>query len=62
MMKHRRLFNVLWRNFEIICGEIYKRGHHFAIEWPRACKYWKATKVIACTAAFMQSSMAACLT
>ena len=47
MMKHRRLFNALWRNFEIICEEINRQGHHFAIEWPRACEYWRATKVIA---------------
>ena len=47
MMKHRKLFNDLWSNFDIICGEIQRHGHQVAIEWPRFCSYWKATKVIA---------------
>ena len=47
MMKHRILFNMLWRNFTIIAECARKCGHHIAIEWPKGCSYWLKPKVCA---------------
>jgi RNA:NAD 2'-phosphotransferase (TPT1/KptA family) len=47
ILNHKTLFNKLWNNFEVLCGEIHDRGHHIAIEWPRACSYWRLPKVVA---------------
>ena len=47
MLKHKLLFNKLWTGFQRLTDEVYKKLGHICMEWPKGCKYWSVTKVIA---------------
>jgi len=39
--KHRAIFRVLWRNFKLTASACLANGGRVAIEWPKACMYWR---------------------
>ena len=42
---HWAIFRALWKNFHIVATSCLSRGGHIAIEWPRACMYWRRRQV-----------------
>ena len=49
---HIKLFDQLWLKFEDLCEKVNGLSGHIAIEWPRACAYWRWTRVVALLARF----------
>jgi hypothetical protein len=47
MLKHKLLFNKLWIGFQRSADDVYKKHGHIGMEWPKGCKYWSVTKVVA---------------
>ena len=43
--RHLAIFRVLWRHFEIVANACIANGGRIAIEWPRACRYWRNRRV-----------------
>ena len=44
-MKHRRMFNNIWKSFELVAWDCVEHGGKVAIEWPASCFYWRFRKV-----------------
>ena len=42
---HWAVFRVLWRNFVLVADRCRANGGRIAIEWPRACMYWRDNRV-----------------
>ena len=42
---HRALFKKLWCRFEAVARVAREHGNKLAIEWPRACAYWRSKSV-----------------
>ena len=42
---HKLLFRQIWTAFEQVATECLRCGGHVAIEWPRACSYWREDAV-----------------
>lgn len=43
--EHRRLFNKIRASFKTVAKECHKHGGRIAIEWPKACVYWRTKHV-----------------
>ena len=39
--RHWAIFRALWRHFEIVAQTCLDNGGQIAIEWPKACAYWR---------------------
>ena len=42
---HWAVFRALWNNFHKVATSCMSRGGQIAIEWPRACAYWRRRQV-----------------
>ena len=47
ILHHQILFGKIWESFELCAELCISSGGHIAIEWPRACKYWRFRQVVA---------------
>ena len=45
ILEHRRIFEILWRNFVIVAKRCLALGGGVAFEWPRNCDYWGYQRV-----------------
>ena len=45
IMKHRKIFKKIWRNFEQVADQCISNGGDVAIEWPKDCLYWRFREV-----------------
>jgi hypothetical protein len=46
LAKHLALFAKLWAAFVIVAEDCIAHGGYIAIEWPRACEYWRNAAVL----------------
>ena len=43
--EHRKLFRMIWKNFELVARECVQNGGMVAIEWPSYNTYWRLPAV-----------------